>query len=231
VAPIPAGQQRIDRSRAIAGRPLRTRARRGEGERLRDEILAAAERLLLDTGHESALSIRAIADAVGVTAPSIYLHFADRNELLFAVCERHFEALAECLDASMVGVTDPVERIRRLGAAYIRFGVEHPEPYRIMFMARADAVPEGFTEEHLRTASCFGHLLTAVQAAIDAGRYRVDDAYLAATLLWTAVHGMTALLVAKPDLPWPDLDKWATMLLDMCEHGLVRQKQEKVHRR
>ena len=66
----------------------RSRSRRGEGDLLCDEILAAAERILIETNDQAALSIRAIASAVGVTPPSIYLHFADRNDLVFAVCER-----------------------------------------------------------------------------------------------------------------------------------------------
>ena len=79
-------------------RPPRARARRGDGERLRAEILAATERLLIQTGDQEAVSIRAIADAVGVTPPSIYLHFADKTELLFAVCEKHFEVLDRQLE-------------------------------------------------------------------------------------------------------------------------------------
>jgi AcrR family transcriptional regulator len=55
----------------------RRRARRGEGEKLREEILEAAERLLLQTGSEEMVQVRAVAEAVGVTPPSIYLHFAD----------------------------------------------------------------------------------------------------------------------------------------------------------
>ena len=70
----------------------RVRARKGEGELLRDEIIAATEALLVRTGDASAVSVRAIADAVGVTPPSIYLHFADKSELLYAVGEAHFAA-------------------------------------------------------------------------------------------------------------------------------------------
>jgi len=54
---------------APAASPRRHRARRGEGARLREEILAAGTRLLLETGDEEAVSIRAIAQAVGVTPP------------------------------------------------------------------------------------------------------------------------------------------------------------------
>ena len=82
----------------------RSRSRRGEGEHLRDEILAAAERILIETNDQAALSIRAIAAAVGVTPPSIYLHFADRNDLVFAVCERHAEHLEQAMTEAAAGV-------------------------------------------------------------------------------------------------------------------------------
>jgi AcrR family transcriptional regulator len=49
----------------------RPRLPKGEGRQLRDEILAVAERMLLETGSQEAVSIRAVADAVGVTPPSI----------------------------------------------------------------------------------------------------------------------------------------------------------------
>src|SRR5579862_5195814 len=93
----------------------RSRSRRGQGDQLRDEILAAAERILIETNDQAALSIRAIAAAVGVTPPSIYLHFADRNDLVFAVCERHAEHLDQVMTQAAAGVTDPWERIRRRG--------------------------------------------------------------------------------------------------------------------
>ena len=67
----------------------RSRSRRGEGETLRADLLTATERLMIEAGSADAVSIRAIADAVGVTPPSIYLHFPDKDSLILAVCERH----------------------------------------------------------------------------------------------------------------------------------------------
>ena len=107
-------------------RGRRTRAPRGEGDRLRDEILAATEKLLLKTGDESAVSIRAIADAVGVTPPSIYLHFADKDELIYSVCQLQFRKLDEVVSETTAGVDDPLEQLRRRGQAYVRFGVGPP---------------------------------------------------------------------------------------------------------
>src|SRR5918911_1285314 len=91
--------------------PARTPARRGEGDRLRREILDAAIALIADRGDE-AVSMRAIARAVGVTPPAVYLHFADKRELMFAVLEHVFADLARALAAADGG--DPLERVHGL---------------------------------------------------------------------------------------------------------------------
>src|SRR5690348_11951499 len=84
---------------AAHGARARTRAPKGHGDQLRDEILEAAEALLIETGSSEAVSIRAVADRVGVTPPSIYRHFEDKTELLVEVCRleftRMYEAIAE----------------------------------------------------------------------------------------------------------------------------------------
>src|SRR6266545_2557125 len=111
-----------------AGRGRRSRAPKGEGRRLREEILDACEKLLLATGSAEAVSIRAVADAVGVTAPSIYRHFPDKTTLIFEVCERHFNELDKQIDEAVAGTTDPVKRLQARGIAYVRFGRDNPEP-------------------------------------------------------------------------------------------------------
>lgn len=199
--------------------PRRARARRGEGERLREEILEAAERLLLETGSEEAVSIRAVAAAVGVTAPSIYRHFADKTTLLFEVCAVQFQRLGAHLRAATEGAGDPVEALGLMGAAYVEFGTRHPEHYRIMFMSRADMTPEQYADELLLDTSPFAMLVTTVQAAIDTGRTRHRDPMRVALILWSAVHGLTSLLIAKPNVPWPDTAGLVDDLLDVIVHG------------
>src|SRR6266498_1634694 len=127
------------RTSAARARP---RARRGEGEKLRDDLLDATERLMIESGRADAVSIRAIADAVGVTPPSIYLHFPDKESLIFAVCERHFETFDSVIERAGASTDDPVESLRRRGRAYIRFGLENPEPYRILFMTRNESAQQ-----------------------------------------------------------------------------------------
>jgi AcrR family transcriptional regulator len=204
------------RTPAVRSRP---RSRRGEGERLRDDLLAATERLMIETGRADTVSIRAIADAVGVTPPSIYLHFPDKDSLIVAVSERHFEAFDSVIEQAGAAVDDPVESLRRRGRAYVHFGLENPEPYRILFMTRADGDRrlEAVTGAGTRA---FQHLVDAVERCIDTGAFRRVDPVLAATGVWTAVHGVTSLLISLPGFPWPDIDTLVDHVCTVQNFGL-----------
>jgi AcrR family transcriptional regulator len=202
----------------------RPRLPKGEGRQLRAEILAATEQMLLETGSAQAVSIRGVADAVGVTPPSIYRHFADKDRLIFEVCARHFTALEDHIVAATAGVEDPVDRLAVMGRAYIEFGVANPEPYRIMFMTRADRAPVEFQGEVLVDSACFDLLTASVQECIEAGRFRPEhtDAYRLSLGFWARVHGLTSLLVSKPTMDWPDDPAFFEEYSDMCLRGVVR---------
>jgi AcrR family transcriptional regulator len=200
--------------------PRRTRARRGEGEKLREQILDAASRLLVETGDEDAVSIRAVAEAVGVTAPSIYLHFADKTELIFAVCERYFDKLDRVASEAARGSEDPVDSIQLRGRAYIRFGLENPEPYRVIFMRKPTDTPLPWQYEKIVGSSAFGHLLQDVTRAIEAGQVE-GHPMLVSVSLWSAVHGITSLLISKPGFPWPDLDLVVDQVIRTALLGVV----------
>jgi AcrR family transcriptional regulator len=150
------------------------------------------------------VSIRAVAQAVGVTPPSIYLHFADRNELLYALVEVQFGHLDATMQDAVTGIEDPFDRLFARGRAYVEFGLANPEHYRLLMMSRPDCTPDRFLDERLVGTSAFGHLVEDVEAAIAAGQLRYDDPHLVACGLWIMVHGMTSLMIAKPDFPWPD---------------------------
>ncbi|HLY82474.1 MAG TPA: TetR/AcrR family transcriptional regulator [Acidimicrobiales bacterium] len=188
---------------------------------LRAEILDAAEGLLVATGDESALSIRAIAKAVGVTPPSIYLHFADRNELIFAVVEEQFRQLDRQMQQAVEGVDDPMARIARRGQAYVDFGLANPEHYRLLMMGRPDCTPDRFVDERLGTTATFEHVVEDVQAAIAAGQLPFGDPVLVSCGLWMVVHGVTSLLITKPEFPWPDRATLMEHVLTVYRVGLA----------
>jgi len=174
---------------------------------------------MIESGGADSASIRAIADAVGVTPPSIYLHFPDKEALIVAVCERHFEIFDSVIEQAGATVDDPVESLRRRARAYVRFGLDNPEPYRILFMSRTggDRRLEVITGAGGRA---FQHLVDAVQRAIESGHFRPVDPTFAATALWTAVHGITSLLISLPDFPWPDVDALVDHVCDIQIRGL-----------
>jgi AcrR family transcriptional regulator len=203
----------------------RSRSRRGEGETLRADLLAATERLMIETGSAEAVSIRAIADAVGVTPPSIYLHFPDKDSLILAVCERHFETFDSVIEEVGRSTDDPVESLRRRGRAYVRFGLENPEPYRILFMTRNDSAQQSDVVVGAG-ARAFQHLVDAVQRCIDAGAFRPVDPVLAATGVWAAVHGVTSLLISLPGFPWPDMDTLVDHVCNIQNFGLSEPAHE-----
>jgi AcrR family transcriptional regulator len=198
----------------------RERAKRGEGERLRPEIVEAGKRLLFETGDEEAVTIRAVARAVGVSPPSIYLHFADKNALLLAVCEDTFDALDDFIEKAAAGIDDLGEELRARGKAYVRFGLDNPEQYRILFMTR----PAGLEPDAaIPATAAFDHHLDAVQRAADASLFAEGtDPVLAALTLWAGVHGITSLLIAKPTFTWPDLDVLIEGVLSTLVRGLSR---------
>jgi AcrR family transcriptional regulator len=208
-------------------RARRPRARKGEGERLRDEILAAAEQLLITTGSEDAVSIRAVADAIGVTPPAIYRHFDDKAHLLFEVCSLHFERMDGFVMAATGDIEDPVDQLCERARAYVRFGRENPEHYRIMFMGRSEITPERYADEMVVETGSFAHMVQCVQRCIDAGRFRADlpDAFTLTFALWSAVHGVTSLLVAKPNMPGPDAEELIDLLLGIQLRGVLAPSQ------
>lgn len=210
----------MSQAAAKAGPPRRRRAPRGQGQRLREEILDAAEQLLRQTGDQEAVSVKAVADAVGVSPPAIYLHFADKLELIFAVCQRHFATLDVVLREAAAGAGDPLESLRRRGRAYVQFGIDHPEEYRILFMMRPTASPPDWQYGRLLESPLYLDLLDVVQAGLDDGVISPEPAPLIAFTLWASVHGLTSLLIAKPDLFLPHRGAMVDYLLNTLVAGI-----------
>ncbi|WP_020666738.1 TetR/AcrR family transcriptional regulator [Amycolatopsis nigrescens] len=188
----------------------RVRARRGEGERLREEILRVAEELLVESGSEDALTLRAVARLAGVTTPSVYLHFADKEALVQAVCLRSWNELRERMHAAAASAEDPFLALGRCGHAYARFALDHPVQYRLLMMRPGS--PQA-------SATCFGHMVDGVSACVSAGVLRGDPKVLALGL-WSALHGCVSLLIAQPGFAWPeDLDAFIDDTIRMAGLG------------
>jgi AcrR family transcriptional regulator len=194
----------------VRSQDRRRRAPRGAGDQLRDEILDAATELLLETGHAKAVSIRSVAERVRVTPPSIYLHFKDKDALLDAVCARYFEKLDEEMQRAAIGQTTALDVLQAIGQAYVRFALQTPELYRIATMSEGRP---GSGVDVTLNSSAFAHMRAGVIAMMDEGIYVRDDPTRVALELWATAHGVAALLIAKPYLPWGDVEAFTDRVL------------------
>jgi AcrR family transcriptional regulator len=194
----------------------RTRAKRGSGELLRDEIVLAAKGLLADADRASDVPMRAVADAVGVTTPSIYLHFADKQELLGAVVADVFRELDDAMTAAAADETTPLGRLRAFGLAYVRFALEHPEHYRLALLEPCP-VPTVEIDEVLQS-SAFSHLNATVVECVEAGIFHGEPLDITFDM-WAVAHGVAALMIAKPYLPFGAAEEFADRTLSSVAVG------------
>lgn len=193
----------------------RRRNRRGEGARLRAELIEAAARVLESSGDAHAITLTAVAREAGIAAPSIYRHFAGRDQLVEAVVADRFERLEEALLEAMATAPGPADALRACCRAYCRFGLEHPGHYQVLFNAPLPLDPDRPGERPGERV--FGRLVAAVQACIEAGVAREGDAPVMAVSLWVALHGIVSLRTSRPHHPWPPVDT----LVDAAISGQV----------
>ncbi len=178
----------------------RPRNRRGEGDRLRGEVVDAAAELLAARGVEE-LSLRAVARAVGITAPAVYLHFADKEALVWAVLRQRFDELQVIVTAAASSETDPGDALLAWCTAYVGFGLGHPGHYRVLFESwNAHRVELPLSE--LPGSGVFSSLVDVVTAARPASPD--EDVPL---LVWAGLHGIVSLRINKPSFPWPPAEQ------------------------
>jgi AcrR family transcriptional regulator len=170
---------------------------------LRDAILIAAGEVFLERGYEH-FSMRQAAERIGYSATTIYHHFENKDDLLFAVVDQGFERFATQLAAAAESTQDPRERILAIGRAYVRFGLNNPMDYELMFMRRNGflcAYRDGETQPRL---SAFSVLQQSVRAALDAGVLPPGDMMGYSGMLWANVHGIVSMTITMPDFTHED---------------------------
>ena len=204
--------------------------RRGEGQRLREELLAAADAIVTETGDGSALSLRSVAARAGVAATSVYLHFADIDALKAALAQRCFAEFAAARDQAAAGAGDPAATLIAGCQAYVRYALDHPGQYRLMFSpdlpTLAPSISTGSTSpidgsgseraqpEASPSNSAFDGLVNSIQRCQHADIASTDtDPTRLAVLVWTALHGQASLRMNRPDFPWPPLENMITELV------------------
>lgn len=198
------------------------RKARGDGHLRRGEILDAAEQLFIAEGYEGA-TIRKIADAVGVSSTALYMHFADKACILREICKRTLELLLERNLEIAARPLPPAVRIRQMLEAYMRWGLEHPNAYQLVYSAPRP-LSAGFWPDDTVDLSvqCYEIFADVVREIADQGRLRAGGADAAAQTFWMGCHGMVALLCARSRFDWADSDELIKTTLDALMLGLIR---------
>jgi AcrR family transcriptional regulator len=179
--------------------------RRGEGDRLREDLLTVAMSTAETQGLRR-LSLRGIARQVGIAAPSVYLHFPDLDHLLAAVVEQGFDRLTIATNAAARDAADPAEELRARCRTYCSFALEHPRLYELMFQAD---LPLSLRDAPEQTPGrrLFDNLVAAVRRCLDVGLAPAhDDPFRLASLIWTAEHGLVLARISRPTFPWASID-------------------------
>ncbi len=182
----------------------RRRNRRGEGSRLRDELIEAARRVLAAAEQEGDVSIRAVTREAGAAPQSFYLQFASLDELLYAVYTVEYEDLRRAMTRAASGARDPRARLVAVCTAYCRYAQEQPGRYRALTGVRGQSRHQEWDGRPLPGAPAFAVLRDTVAQALISAESSADP-FLAAATLWAALHGLVTLRASRPAFPWPPL--------------------------
>ena len=171
---------------------------------VRHAITDAARDILADDGVE-ALSMRSVAERVGVSATAIYHYFQNKEELVGQVVQQGFERFGEQL--RQVAEEHPrgsLERVRAIGEAYLTFALENQAYFRVLFgpqhhdrVHALEDLPEGGGYQLLRQA---------VADAMEAGTMRRADPDLVVMYLWSMAHGLLMISMACRIDQCPEFD-------------------------
>src|SRR3954453_23043098 len=202
-------------SAGFPGGPRRPNAR-GQGERLREEIISAAVQMLGELADDEALSLGAVARAVSISPTSVYLYFPDRDALVAATMQRCHAEMLQAADEAEDAQQDPALGLRARILAQAAWVQEHPGLYKVMHESK---VGMPFKEAPLARTTAAG------QRPLDAGVAPPGDAAPVALDLRTAVIGMLSLRINEPDLPWPPFPEQADRFLAKLV-GLAPQAHE-----
>lgn len=151
--------------------------------------------VMLAEGGVASVTMRALGQRLGVSRAAPYRHFSDKAELLVAVAAAGFRRLGNHLHAIDAGrQRSSVEQFRHMGEVYVRFALENPAHYRLMYGKEG---PSRRDRPVLREAgnALFDQLVDVIESYQRRGDIIGQDPRAQAYVAWSAVHGLASLLI------------------------------------
>jgi AcrR family transcriptional regulator len=173
-----------------------------EKEAMRKIILDAALKLFIENGYNN-VSIRKIASAIEYSPAAIYLYFEDKDSIFFELHNIGFSEFYK-RQLEVQSIKDPAERLIAHGKAYVKFALENPEYYDLMFISK-DPIKKIKKFENwevgLRT---FEVLRLNVSQCKEVGLFKDFPVEIVALSLWSYVHGISSLYIKQRLVPCPE---------------------------
>lgn len=207
---------------SVADRKLR------ESEQRRKDIIKAV-RKLIKAGGTREITLRKVAEQAGFSTTVVYALFKDKATLITQAMDDHLLDLVKAMRNAVDPALSPEENIKRVGRAYVTFGMRHPDQYALVFMERRPHAPvESSRVEHGNLAQ--DPYAFACQMFVDlaaTGQVRADSIESMAQLFWEGMHGMTSLrLVFGAGEPWFEhaaFDQHVDALMDVLLTGILHR--------
>ncbi len=162
-------------------------------QEMRKNIIDAAMHMFTHEGYESA-SIRKIADKIEYSPGTIYLYYKDKDELLYDVQAECFSKLVELFQKEATDA-DPFKRLEQICHSYVRFGLENPEIYDLMFMMKSPMKNVHEHEDWENANDALSYLAKCVQECIEKSLIRFEHVWMAALSIWGMGHGLISLQI------------------------------------
>lgn len=211
------------------------RPKESERQDIKALVLSHSKALFLKQGFAN-VTMRDIAREIGYSPAAIYLYFNNKDEIYYELFNEGFQILYKRqLEAAKQQFDDPIDELNNMGQAYIRFAMDFPEYYDLMFVMRE---PRKFLEhcqtensnEPVRTdfsEMSYNLLRATITKCIDQGYFKGFDVEIASFTTWSAVHGMATLILrgmlVAPEEMKPVIFNGA----HACLQSLIRTSKEK----
>lgn len=190
---------------------------------LRNEILEVSRDLLIQQGFGK-LTMRNIAKRANVTATSIYLHFESKEDLLLTLIEESIEHLKEHLLEEIESSKELIQQLEDLARAYVRFALDNPQEYEIIYMVRPEEMPQYPKEKFQQIRSAYELLAEIIERGKQNDQIDVGDSLISAYTLWAQLHGVVSVILSKRlDTRIPE-DDFIDQAIENIIQGFIIQK-------
>jgi AcrR family transcriptional regulator len=162
-------------------------------QEIKRKILETAKVLFLKHGYE-AVTIKKIAEQLNISPTTIYLYYEDKSDMMYILHQTGFNILSAQFEP-LKAIADPVERLRVMGQQYIKFAVENPDFYEIIFIMRHPIAFITVDDDNAWQGgrNAFNHLLAAVADCMEKGCFQQTGLHRTALFIWSAIHGICSL--------------------------------------